>query len=565
LRPAPIAARSGLLVLAGALFPIWFSPAPSSAAATHDSIAAADSAVALEREQAEFDQAAGYPLLLDGREIFRVLVPERARPAEERARAGSDRLLRFARSSSPVDPVSYRREGSGVDVVFGRIMVFTVYDADAAAEGTTAEELAMRRAGAVRSAILEYREERSTRSIALGFLIAVLAVLGLGLALKGIAVLHRRLSGAMGAWIAAREEKGRKRAAGVVPAAHLLRALKGVTGLLRLALTLIVLYACLDIVLGAFPGTRAAARGLHGMILGPLGVLGKSALDALPGLVFIAIVALVTRYALRLLHLLFLEIEGGRIEIQGFYPEWAKPTYTIVRVLAVFFAVIVSYPYIPGSDSDAFKGVSIFLGVLLSLGSTSAVANLVAGFVITYMRAYRVGDYVSVGEDRGEVTEMTILATHLRTPKNVLVTVPNATVLSSRVVNYSALAKNHGLILHTTVTVGYDAPWRQVHALLLQAAGRTPGILKEPAPFVLQREMQQVQIAYELNAYVESPVGMLRTYSNLHKNIQDAFNEYGVQIMTPFYEGDKPAPLVVPKERWYAAPARKPGEPGADE
>jgi small-conductance mechanosensitive channel len=230
-------------------------------------------------------------------------------------------------------------------------------------------------------------------------------------------------------------------------------------------------------------------------------------------------------------------------------------------VLVVFFAVVVCYPYIPGSDTEAFKGVSIFVGVLLSLGSTSAVSSLIAGFVLTYMRAFRVGDIIQVDADRGMVTEVTLLATRVRTPKNEIVTIPNAIVLSSRVTNYSRLAADPGLIVHATVTVGYDAPWRQVHALLLQAADRTAGLKKDPPPFVLQAGLEQVQVSYEINAYTDQPERMPRIYSDLRQNIQDAFNEYGVQIMTPFYEGDKDQPLIVPKEKWYAAPAKAPTGP----
>ena len=510
------------------------------------------------------EQPAGYPLRLGEREVFRVLVGDKLRTAEERAQNGSERLAKFARGKALVDPITIEPVGGGADVLFAGKLAFVVSEADAKAEGRPAELLAKERAAQLRAAILEYREARGLRRLIVGALIAILATLGFWFAIRALGSIHGKTRGTIETWVAEREEKIRKRTMTVLQATHVLRALNSLAGGLRVVATVLLLYLYLYVVLGAFPWTRPIAHRLEGMIIGPLGVMGRSFLDALPGLVFVAIVVVITRYALHLLHFLFVEIEAGRIQIRGFYGEWAKPTYNLLRVLGLFFAVIVAYPYIPGSESEAFKGVSLFLGLLLSLGSSSAVANVVAGFVLTYMRAFRVGDIVNVADERGIVTQVTLLATHIRTPKNEIITIPNSTVLAARVTNYSTLAKDPGIIIHSVVTVGYDAPWRQVHALLLQAADRTAGIKKDPAPFVLQRELQQVQIAYEINAYIETPERFLKIYSELHQNIQDAFNEYGVQIMTPFYEGDKPAPLVVPKEKWYAAPAKKPSESGVD-
>jgi small-conductance mechanosensitive channel len=295
-----------------------------------------------------------------------------------------------------------------------------------------------------------------------------------------------------------------------------------------------------------------------------LHTIAASTLNNLPSLIFIAVVALVTYYVLKLARFIFNEIAAERISFTGFYPEWAAPTYNIFRVFAIAFALVVAYPYIPGSNTEAFKGVSIFLGVLVSLGSTSAVSHIVAGIVLTYMRAFRVGDFVEIGNERGMIAEMSPLATHLRTAKNVEVTIPNATVLGSHVTNFSTHLRDRKLILHTSVGIGYNVPWRQVHAMLLTAAAQTKGLLREPAPFVLQRQLDDSCIRYELNAYTDRAEGMLLAYSELHQHILDIFNEYGVQIMTPSYEGDRETPAVVPKSDWYAAPARRPGEPRAD-
>jgi small-conductance mechanosensitive channel len=247
------------------------------------------------------------------------------------------------------------------------------------------------------------------------------------------------------------------------------------------------------------------------------------------------VIVLVTRYILKAIHLVFRAIGAGAVTFRGFHRDWAAPTYNIVRFLVIAFAVVVMWPYLPGSGSDAFKGVSLFVGVLFSLGSSGAVGNIVAGVVLTYTRAFQIGDRVKIGETTGDVLERTLLVTRVRTIKNVEVTIPNGAVLGNQVVNYSSQADTHGLILHTTVTIGYDAPWKQVHELLIAAARATPEILEDPAPFVLQTSLDDFYVSYQINAYTRNPSVMARTYSALHQNIQDQFNEGGVEIMSPHY------------------------------
>jgi small-conductance mechanosensitive channel len=221
-------------------------------------------------------------------------------------------------------------------------------------------------------------------------------------------------------------------------------------------------------------------------------------------------------------HYIFDEVREGRLSVHGFYPDWAEPTAKLVKILIIAAAAIVVFPYLPGSNSPAFKGISVFPGVLLSLGSTSAVAHGVAGTILTYMRAFQVGDFVRIGNDTGEVVEKTLLVARICTQKR-------------EVVNYSAEARQKGVILHTTVTIGYNAPWRKVHDLLLAAALATDDVLHDPPPFVLQTALNDFYVAYELNAYTAKPAEMLHTYSVLHQNIQDGFNEAGVEINSPHY------------------------------
>jgi small-conductance mechanosensitive channel len=325
----------------------------------------------------------------------------------------------------------------------------------------------------------------------------------------------------------------------------------------------VLILAGLDYVLSLFPWTRYAARRGTRLLVDPLTTMGNGVIDALPGLVFIAILVVITRYVLKLVRLFFSGVAQGTIRPSRFDPDWAWPTYRLLRLVIIAFAAILAYPYIPGSETEAFKGVSIFVGLLMSLGAASMVANSLAGYALIYRRAFKVGDRIQVGDVIGDVVEIRQQVTQLRTPKNEVVTLPSSMILTSHVINFSALARQGGLILHTTVGIGYETPWRQVEAMLIAAANRTAGLLREPPPFVLQKALGDFAVTYEINAYTDTPQQMARLYTALHQSVLDVFNEYGVQIMTPAYEGDPAQPKVVPKDQWHTAPARpadaKPG------
>jgi small-conductance mechanosensitive channel len=294
-------------------------------------------------------------------------------------------------------------------------------------------------------------------------------------------------------------------------------------------------------------------------LLEPLTTLGASLLGYLPNLFFLAFLVIVVRFILTLTHAFFDRIEGGQIRVAGFEAEWAQPTYRITRVLILAFSIVIAYPYLPGARSEAFKGVSLLLGVMLSIGSSSVIANIIAGYTMTYRRAFRKGDRIQIGDVIGEVLESKVLATRIRTPRNEEVIVPNSLILNGSVVNYSALARTDGLIVQATVGIGYETPWRQVEAMLMLAASRTEGVESEPPPFVLQMALGDFAVSYTLNATTRDANRMLVLRSDLHRNIQDVFNEYGVAIMTPAYEADPPAPKIVPRERWFEPPAESPG------
>jgi small-conductance mechanosensitive channel len=263
---------------------------------------------------------------------------------------------------------------------------------------------------------------------------------------------------------------------------------------------------------------------------------------------------------LKTLRFFFEQVSAGKVTVTGLDAEVAPITYKLIKLLVLAFVLVIAYPYIPGSQSSAFKGISIFLGVLVSLGSTSAIANLIAGVSLTYMRSFRVGDVIKVGDSTGVVLERRLYITRLKTFKNEVITIPNGTILTSHVTNLSQEVRlGDGLILHTSVTIGYAAPWETVHALLIEAAHRTAHILKTPPPFVLQTALNDFYVTYELNAYTDAPDKMPWIYGVLHQHIQDKFNEAGVEIMSPHYtqvrDGNQttiPADYLPPD---YEAPA----------
>jgi small-conductance mechanosensitive channel len=498
------------------------------------------------------------PVVVDGIELFPVRgIP--AMPAEERAAAIARRIRDVARDRT-FDPATLSVvPGEGAVEIVGRgrtLMVVT--PADAAKDGVEPLVVARLTTEVIRRAVERYRNERTPAALAAATGIALATLVVLAAALFLLRRFFRWLDGALD-----RRYGGRVRALKLkaLPTLDAERLWNGLRQLIRAVHFLLVAAAVLlavEAALEVFPWTRLASRSLVSYLLTPLWTIAEAVLAYLPRAAFLIVLVFVVRWLLKLIALLFQGIERGAIEFSGFEPDWAPPTYRLVRIVVLALAVVVAYPYLPGANSGAFKGVSLFLGVMLSLGSTSAIANIIAGYSLTYRRAFKVGDVIRVGEHMGKVIETRVQVTHLRTVKNEEVVIPNSVILNGEVVNYSTISRREGLILHTTVGIGYEVPWRQVEAMLLEAGRRTVGVRTDPPPFVLQRKLGDFAVEYELNVYTDNPTGQARTYSELHRNIQDVFNEYGVQIMTPAYEADPPEAKVVPKERWFAAPAKPP-------
>ncbi len=368
-----------------------------------------------------------------------------------------------------------------------------------------------------------------------GILLALLTVVVTAAMLKSVQVFHRYLRNNLKIWTGSIIKPLSFKGLELVSAERISEVIVKSTFLLQFLLIVLILYFLIPVLFSFFEYTRSWSVILFGYITRPLKIVFTSFINYLPNLFFIGVILILNRYVIKILKMIFNEVERGKIRLPGFYSEWAVPTFKISRFMVIVFTCIVVFPYLPGSNSGAFKGISIFIGVLFSLGSTSVIANIVAGTVLTYMIAFKIGDRVKIGDTIGDVTEKTLLVTRVKTPKNVVVTIPNSTVMSSHIINYSSSARKEGLILHTTITLGYDAPWRRVHEALKEAAKKTGDIDSDREPFVLQTALGDFAVSYELNAYTEKPEKMAAIYSELHQNIQDSCNEAGIEILSPHF------------------------------
>jgi small-conductance mechanosensitive channel len=528
------------------LFLLLFSPFVAAAAVTD----AADAPV-----------IATAPVVVDGVTVLHVRGVS-AFPAEERAEAIADRIRTVAADSRIATSALRAVQGErSTDIVMGDSPIMSVFEGDAELEGLNRRDLADAYVKRIRATIEAYRRDRTPRRILIGVGESLVATL----VLVGALALFFRLWGRLGVVLeglyARRVRSFEIQSVQVIHAEQVRAVARATFRIVHTLILVAIAYLYLSFVLAQFPWTRPTAARLLGYLLTPLARMGHAVLTFLPNLVFLVILVVITRYVLTLVSLVAASVERGTMRLGGFEREWAGPTYRIVRLAVIGFAAVVAYPYIPGSESAAFKGMSIFFGVIFSLGASSVVGNLLAGYSLIYRRTFRVGDRVKIGEVVGDVTAMRLQVTHVRTIKNEDVIVPNSTILTSHVVNYSSYAATDGLILHTTVGIGYETPWRQVEAMLLLSAGRTTGLRTTPPPFVLQTSLGDFAINYELNVYCDDAHAMAWLYTALHRNIQDVFNEYGVQIMTPAYRGDPASLKIVPKDQWYQSPARPPEEP----
>lgn len=328
------------------------------------------------------------------------------------------------------------------------------------------------------------------------------------------------------------------------------RLLIFLASLLRYVIMFLQLLLTVPLLFSIFPQTKDLAYQLFSYIWNPVKSIFIGVVDYIPNLFTIFIIYMAVKYLVRLFRYLADEVQSERLKLRGFYPDWAIPTYHIIRFLLYAFMLAMIYPYLPGSNSGVFQGISVFVGLIVSLGSSTVIGNIIAGLVITYMRPFKIGDRIKLNETTGNVVEKTPLVTRIRTPKNEVVTIPNSFVMSSHTVNFSQSAREYGLIIHSEVSIGYDVPWRTVNKLLVEAALNTPGVVDDPRPFVLSTSLSDWYPVYQVNAYIKDADRLAEIYSDLHQNIQDHFNEAGVEIMSPHYMAvrDGNASTIPPKE-----------------
>jgi small-conductance mechanosensitive channel len=477
--------------------------------------------------------------------------------------ASAERVLDDLVAEGFRGPIESRAFTGGriISVASRGIFALTALDVDNLA-GESVDAVTADAVARLQQALAEADEARTPRRL----LIAVgLASLGLAvgsLLLWALVRAHRRFAGRLVDIAERRLTRSGITDVASLRASRVFEFQRGLLTSITVVSAIVVVYSTLTFVLRRFPYTRPWGESMRGFLFTTVEELGLGIVNAIPGLFTVALIVLITRFLLRVLGIWFNAVEAGRTHVQWLYPETAQTTRRLVTVLMWLFTIVVAYPYLPGSQTDAFKGVSVFLGLMLTFGSSGLVNQIMSGFMVTYSRALRVGDWVRIGDVEGTVIHLGILSTKIKTYRGEETTIPNALVVSQTTVDYSRFAENRETFTPTSITIGYDAPWRQVHALLLQAAERTPGLLSDPKPYVFQEALQDFYVKYTLFVCLERQDRRAFTLNALHAHIQDLFNEYGVQIMSPNYLGDPASPKVVAKKNWYSAPARVDREAG---
>ena len=481
--------------------------------------------------------AKGFPVILLNDTLFFVYTRSGAFNAADRAAAISSRIERLYNDEFfKRDTLKLAQSDDGFDIVYNNdVVILSISTTDALYFDQTPQQLAGKYLEKIKESIAKNKKANSVFNWLKRLLYVALVIIGIFV----VIYLINRLFKLFSKRLIAKKDKYFK---GVTlrhynlfsPKQHLRFSLRLLT-MVRLITILLALYLSLPVLFSIFPQTESYTYTLLNWIISPAKAVVQGLIAYLPNLFTILVTYLFTHYVVRGVQYLAMEIETGNLQINGFYSDWARPTYNIVRFLLYAFMIVVVFPYLPGSGSPAFQGVSVFLGILFSLGSSSAIGNIVAGLVITYMRPFKIGDRVKIGEITGDVLEKTMLVTRIRTIKNEEITVPNATVLSGHTINYTTGAQNMGIIIHSTVTIGYDVPWKEMYRVLINAALRTDLILKDPAPFVLQTSLEDFYVSYQINAYTKHPASQAKIYSDLHQHIQDCCSEAGIEIMSPHY------------------------------
>jgi len=494
----------------------------------------------IEKEQNVLKINEGFPVIgKNHQELFSIYKKSGALTATERAAMISEKIQAIEAGSFVKDSLVISENEDEIDILYKNEILLSLSQRDALANDVELKKLSENYLLLLEENLLAQEDSFVPANLFLKIGLTILILLGLWLALKLISFLNKKVI----AFIYLHKDKWLKSLTynnyTFITPEQELNVILFLFKILKWFLILLVVYVFFPLIFSVFEFTRGWSNYLFDLIFSSFGRVFNAVWNYFPNLISIIVIVFVMRYLIRFIKYIFKEIEAKNLVIEGFHPDWALPTYSIIRFLLYAFMFVLIFPYLPGSDSAIFKGVSVFLGVLLSLGSSSAIANMVAGLVITYMRPFKIGDRINIGNTTGNVVEKTLLVTRLKTIKNEEITIPNSAVLNGNTVNYSSYSQNEGLIINTTVTLGYDVPYKKVYAALIEAALRTNHIQKKPTPFVLQTSLDDFYVSYQLNAYTQEANKQASIYSDLHQNIQDCCNEMDIEILSPHYRAQR--------------------------
>lgn len=478
----------------------------------------------------------GVPVVVEGDTLYYLYAKRGGLSPQQRAETNAQVITELGKRFN-LKPDSLYIESSDIvtDLMYGNKVIVSFTDQDGLWENCTRDQLAAAKRKVVVEKLKVMKQEHALWKLGKRILYFVLVLLGQFLLFKLTNWLFKKLK------LRIQRLKETKLKPFSIQDYELLDTQKQVNLLIFLASIFRYLLIVLQLVLtvpmlfAIFPQTEKLAYDILSYIWNPVKDILVGIGSYIPNLFTILVIWLAIKYLVRMVRYLANEIQSERLKITGFYADWAMPTYHIVRFLLYAFMIAMVYPYLPGSQTGVFQGISVFVGLIVSLGSSTVIGNIIAGLVITYMRPFKLGDRIKLNDTMGNVIEKTPLVTRIRTPKNEVITIPNSFIMSSHTVNFSQSAREYGLIIHSEVTIGYDAPWRQVHQLLIDAALNTPGVIDDPKPFVLETSLSDWYPVYQVNAYIKEADRLAQIYSDLHQNIQDRFNEAGVEIMSPHY------------------------------
>ncbi|CDG81259.1 mechanosensitive ion channel family protein [Janthinobacterium agaricidamnosum] len=505
-------------------------------------------------------EAATAPLIFANRRIFTFRTTLAGYPPAERA-AGALRRLKTALAKGGPMQAETRGIPEGSQVLLDGMQLFVVIPGDVnQLSGDTTASVAQAAAEQLRLALTEHREQGSWRYLATAAGLCLAATLAYLLVLRGLSRLHDWAGRRSAVLLGSRLRDVRLKNVRVLDAEHYVVFVRQLFNLVLWCLRLMATYVWAAFALGRIPYTRSWGESLNGYLLDIATQVGRAVLDAVPGLVLVLIIGAIARLVALTAASFFKRVESGELNIGWLDRDTALPTRRIVTVVIWLFALAMAYPYLPGSHTAAFQGVSVLVGLMVSIGASSIVGQGASGLILMYTRALRKGEYVRVGDSEGPVAEVGMFETRLRTGMGEEIALPNAWVMAQTTRNYSRAHAGAGFVLDTTITVGYGTPWRQVHAMLELAAARTDDIAATPKPYVVQLALQDYYVQYRLVGYAraEMPRQRAEVLNHLHQHIIDVFNEFGVQIMSPHYRSDPPEPQVVPPEDWHLAPAKAP-------